>query len=101
MPRSRRDEFLRTTREHLARIEFAAPALNRRPRNPGRAFDQDDAAVADRARFGRRPNAPRPFREHGCQRRELRSQAIARCVVMTRQIHRNRRTSRAHETACL
>ena len=44
-------------------LELAQPALNRRARDARGALDLRDAAMAQRARFGGRPQPPRPLRE--------------------------------------
>ena len=58
--------------ERRIRAEFLQPALDRGARDSGGAFDQRDAPVPERARFGRRPQAPRSLGEQRCQRRMLR-----------------------------
>ena len=60
--------------EGLSGLELAPPALDRGARDARGAFDQRDAAVADRLCFGRRPHAPRPLGEHRRQRSILRPQ---------------------------
>ena len=51
-------------RQERVGFEFAQAALNRRPRNPGGPLDLADAAVPERARFGRCPQPTRALGEH-------------------------------------
>ena len=57
LPRPRADE-------RFARRQLTQAALNRRRRDPRRARHLRDAAVADRLRFGRRPQSARSLRQH-------------------------------------
>src|SRR6266511_2515093 len=61
-------------RQSRLAIDLAYTALNGRPRNPRRPFHQPDAAVPERARFGRCPQPTRPLGEHRRQRGMFRAE---------------------------
>ena len=61
-------------RQSRLALDLSHATLNRRPRNPRRPFHQPDAAMPERARFGRRPQPTRALGEHRRQRGMFRAE---------------------------